>query len=214
MAAGSFGSALHWCPVQRAVLGPGYGRSDQASSSACRPSSTRTSIRTVKVEFLADIASAGNWESAPWCATLDVHPGQLYTAQLSTRTTSAGVTPWRRRCPTSPIGGGRVLPQDRMLLLSRPSTSAQRGARPAGALLHRSGAAAPHRSDHTGVHVLRRFLARHPATLGTRDSRQESSWPTHTLRQQPLLHSASQSVADPRLDRAVRHHAGRDRATE
>src|SRR6202140_714305 len=68
-----------------------------------------------------------------------------------------------------------------MLLLLAPALPAQRGARPAGALLHRSGAAAPYRSHHTGVHVLRRILARQLTTLGTRDSRQESSWPTHTL---------------------------------
>src|SRR5256885_6256176 len=36
------------------------------------------------------------------------------------------------------------------------SLPARRGARAAGALLHRSGAAAPHRSDHPGVHLLRR----------------------------------------------------------
>src|ERR1700686_3529842 len=53
-----------------------------------------------------------------------------------------------------------------MLLLLAPALRAQRGARYAGALLHRSGAAAPYRSHHTGVHVLRRILARHPATLG------------------------------------------------
>src|SRR5207249_3902790 len=55
----------------------------------------------------------------------------------------------------------------RMLLLLTPALPTRRGARPAGALLHRSGAAAPHRSHHAGVHVLRRVLARRPSTLGT-----------------------------------------------
>src|SRR5204862_36349 len=54
-----------------------------------------------------------------------------------------------------------------MLLLLTPALPTRRGARPAGALLHRSGAAAPHRSHHAGVHVLRRVLARCPSTLGT-----------------------------------------------
>src|SRR3979490_3323540 len=38
--------------------------------------------RTVKVEFLADVASAGSWEFRPVLRTLEVHPGQLYTAQF------------------------------------------------------------------------------------------------------------------------------------
>src|SRR5260370_42123767 len=54
-----------------------------------------------------------------------------------------------------------------MLLLLAPALPAQRGARHAGALLHRPGAAAPHRSHPPGVPLLRRILARHPPTLGT-----------------------------------------------
>src|SRR2546430_9070669 len=54
-----------------------------------------------------------------------------------------------------------------MLLLLTPALPTRRGARPAGALLHRSGAAAPHRSPPAGLHVLRRVLARCPSTLGT-----------------------------------------------
>ena len=38
--------------------------------------------RTVTVEFLADVASAGNWDFRPVVRTIEVHPGRLYTAQF------------------------------------------------------------------------------------------------------------------------------------
>jgi cytochrome c oxidase assembly protein subunit 11 len=38
--------------------------------------------RTVTVEFLADVASAGGWEFRPVVRTVQVHPGQLFTAQF------------------------------------------------------------------------------------------------------------------------------------
>jgi cytochrome c oxidase assembly protein subunit 11 len=38
--------------------------------------------RTVTVQFLADVASAGEWEFRPVQRTLKVHPGQLYTAEF------------------------------------------------------------------------------------------------------------------------------------
>jgi cytochrome c oxidase assembly protein subunit 11 len=38
--------------------------------------------RTVTVEFLADVASAGTFEFRPVVRTVQVHPGQLFTAQF------------------------------------------------------------------------------------------------------------------------------------
>ncbi|HTD30669.1 MAG TPA: cytochrome c oxidase assembly protein [Steroidobacteraceae bacterium] len=38
--------------------------------------------RTVTVEFLADVASSGEWEFRPLKRTLEVHPGELYTAEF------------------------------------------------------------------------------------------------------------------------------------
>ncbi|HKT73380.1 MAG TPA: cytochrome c oxidase assembly protein [Steroidobacteraceae bacterium] len=38
--------------------------------------------RTITVEFLADVASAGSWDFRPVVRTVDVHPGQLYTAEF------------------------------------------------------------------------------------------------------------------------------------
>jgi cytochrome c oxidase assembly protein subunit 11 len=38
--------------------------------------------RTITVEFLADVGSAGSWDFRPVVRTVDVHPGQLYTADF------------------------------------------------------------------------------------------------------------------------------------
>ena len=69
-----------------------------------------------------------------------------------------------------------------------------------------------HRPDHARLHLLRRILARHrdarPRAPGNRHGQRTRS------RQHPVLHPARQPVADPRLGRAVHHHAGRDRLPE
>ena len=54
--------------------------------------------RTVTVEFLADVASAGTFEFRPVVRSVEVHPGQLFTAQfyahnLSGRDTTAQAVP-------------------------------------------------------------------------------------------------------------------------
>jgi len=54
--------------------------------------------RTVTVEFLASVASAGEWEFRPVVRTVQVHPGQLFTAQfyahnVSGRDTTAQAVP-------------------------------------------------------------------------------------------------------------------------
>jgi cytochrome c oxidase assembly protein subunit 11 len=38
--------------------------------------------RTVTIEFLADVASSGGWDFRPVVRTIEVHPGQLYSAQF------------------------------------------------------------------------------------------------------------------------------------
>ena len=38
--------------------------------------------RTVTVEFLTSVASAGEWEFRPVVRTVQVHPGQLFTAEF------------------------------------------------------------------------------------------------------------------------------------
>ena len=41
--------------------------------------------RTVTVEFLAEVGSAGGWEFRPLKRTVQVHPGKLYTAEFFAR---------------------------------------------------------------------------------------------------------------------------------
>ena len=82
IAAGSFGFGFALVPLYNVLCSvTGYG--DQAKllqkvSAIEHPQPNRT----VTVEFLTDVASAGNWEFRPVVRTVAVHPGELYTAQF------------------------------------------------------------------------------------------------------------------------------------
>jgi cytochrome c oxidase assembly protein subunit 11 len=82
IAAGSFGFGFALVPLYNVLCAvTGYG--DQAKllqkvSAIEHPDPSRT----VTVEFLADVASAGGWEFRPLKRTVQVHPGQLYTAKF------------------------------------------------------------------------------------------------------------------------------------
>jgi cytochrome c oxidase assembly protein subunit 11 len=82
IAAGSFGFGFALVPLYNVLCAvTGYG--DQAKllqkvSAIEHPDPSRT----VTVEFLADVASAGGWEFRPLKRTVQVHPGQLYTAEF------------------------------------------------------------------------------------------------------------------------------------
>jgi cytochrome c oxidase assembly protein subunit 11 len=98
MAAGSFGFGFALVPLYNVLCSiTGYG--DQAKLLERVQAVEHPDLnRTVKVEFLADVASAGNWEFRPVVRALDVHPGQLYTARfyahnLSGRDTVAQAVP-------------------------------------------------------------------------------------------------------------------------
>ena len=86
IAAGSFGFGFALVPLYNVLCAvTGYG--DQAklrervAVAVERPDVTRT----VTVEFLADVASSGTFEFRPVVRTVEVHPGQLYTAQFYAR---------------------------------------------------------------------------------------------------------------------------------
>ena len=86
IAAGSFGFGFALVPLYNVLCAvTGYG--DQAklrervAVAVERPDVTRT----VTVEFLADVASSGAFEFRPVVRTVEVHPGQLYRAQLYAR---------------------------------------------------------------------------------------------------------------------------------
>ena len=82
MAAGSFGFGFALVPLYNVLCSvTGYG--DQTKLLERVQAVEHPDVnRTVKVEFLADVASAGSWEFRPAVRTIDVHPGELYSAQF------------------------------------------------------------------------------------------------------------------------------------
>jgi cytochrome c oxidase assembly protein subunit 11 len=82
IAAGSFGFGFALVPLYNVLCSvTGYGDQTkllQKVSAIEHPDLKRT----VTVEFLADVASAGGWEFRPVVRTVQVHPGQLFTAQF------------------------------------------------------------------------------------------------------------------------------------
>jgi cytochrome c oxidase assembly protein subunit 11 len=85
IAVGSFGFGFALVPLYNVLCSvTGYG--DQAKllqkyQGLERPDPNRT----VEVEFLTDVASAGSWEFHPEVRTIEVHPGELYTAEFWAR---------------------------------------------------------------------------------------------------------------------------------
>ena len=92
IAAGAFGFGFALVPLYNVLCSvTGYG--DQAKllqkvSAIERPQPNRT----VTVQFVTDVASAGNWEFRPVARSVQVHPGQLYTAQFYAHNLSGGDT--------------------------------------------------------------------------------------------------------------------------
>jgi len=98
IAAGSFGFGFALVPLYNVLCAvTGYG--DQAKLLEKVSAIERPQLnRTVTVEFLADVASAGTFEFRPVVRTVEVHPGELFTAQfyahnLSGRDTVAQAVP-------------------------------------------------------------------------------------------------------------------------
>jgi cytochrome c oxidase assembly protein subunit 11 len=98
IAAGSFGFGFALVPLYNVLCAvTGYG--DQAKLLEKVTAIEHPQLnRTVTVEFLADVASAGTFEFRPVVRTVEVHPGQLFTAQfyahnLSGRDTIAQAVP-------------------------------------------------------------------------------------------------------------------------
>jgi cytochrome c oxidase assembly protein subunit 11 len=98
IAAGSFAFGFALVPLYNVLCSvTGYGdqtRLRERVSAVEHPQLDRT----VTVEFLADVASAGTFEFRPERRTVAVHPGQLFTAQfyahnVSGRATTAQAVP-------------------------------------------------------------------------------------------------------------------------
>ena len=98
IAAGSFGFGFALVPLYNVLCAvTGYG--DQAKLLEKVTAIEHPQVnRTVTVQFLADVASAGTFEFRPVVRTVEVHPGELFTAQfyahnLSGRDTIAQAVP-------------------------------------------------------------------------------------------------------------------------
>jgi cytochrome c oxidase assembly protein subunit 11 len=82
IAAGSFGFGFALVPLYNVLCSvTGYGDQSKLRQQVSAIEHPDVS-RTVTVQFLADVASSGNWEFRPVVRTITVHPGQLYTAQF------------------------------------------------------------------------------------------------------------------------------------
>ncbi|HTD10491.1 MAG TPA: cytochrome c oxidase assembly protein [Steroidobacteraceae bacterium] len=82
IAAGSFGFGFALVPLYNVLCSvTGYG--DQAKLLQKVTAIERPDVnRTVTVEFLTDVASAGEWDFRPVKRRIQVHPGALYTAEF------------------------------------------------------------------------------------------------------------------------------------
>jgi cytochrome c oxidase assembly protein subunit 11 len=82
IAAGSFGFGFALVPLYNVLCSvTGYG--DQAKLLQKVTAIEHPDVnRTVTVEFLTDVASAGEWDFRPVQRRIQVHPGALYTAQF------------------------------------------------------------------------------------------------------------------------------------
>jgi len=118
IALGAFGFGFALVPLYRtlcAVTGYGdQGKLLERSAAVEHPDVNRT----VTVEFLTDVASAGSWDFRPEVRRIEVHPGELYTAQfyahnLSGRDTIAQAVP-------------NIAPPRWRRIFTRPSASASR----------------------------------------------------------------------------------------
>jgi cytochrome c oxidase assembly protein subunit 11 len=81
-AAGAFAFGYALVPLYDVLCDvTGFGnekRLAQRSTFAAKPDSSRT----ITVEFLAELPSNGNWAFRPVLGSMQIHPGQLYTADF------------------------------------------------------------------------------------------------------------------------------------
>ena len=85
IALGAFGFGFALVPLYNVLCSvTGYGdqtKLRQKVAAIEHPDVTRT----VTIEFLGSVASAGSWDFKPKTRTVEVHPGQLYSAEFLAR---------------------------------------------------------------------------------------------------------------------------------
>ena len=83
IAVGSFAFVFALVPLYNVLCSvTGYGDQAKLRERYTAISEQPQLDRTVTVEFLADVASAGTFEFRPVVRTVEVHPGQLFTAEF------------------------------------------------------------------------------------------------------------------------------------
>jgi cytochrome c oxidase assembly protein subunit 11 len=82
-AAGAFAFGFALVPLYNVLCSvTGYGDQTKLQKKVVVASEHPDLNRTVTVEFLTSVASAGEWEFRPVVRTVQVHPGQLFTAEF------------------------------------------------------------------------------------------------------------------------------------
>ena len=84
IAVGAFGFGFALVPLYRVLCSvTGYGDAGKLLEKAKLEASEHPDpTRTVTIEFMTSIASAGSWDFHPVKRTIEVHPGQLYSADF------------------------------------------------------------------------------------------------------------------------------------
>jgi cytochrome c oxidase assembly protein subunit 11 len=84
IAVGAFGFGFALVPLYSVLCSvTGYGDANKLLEKARLEASTHPDTkRTITIEFMTSIASAGSWDFHPVKRTIEVHPGQLYSADF------------------------------------------------------------------------------------------------------------------------------------
>jgi cytochrome c oxidase assembly protein subunit 11 len=81
--AGSFAFGFALVPLYDVLCTiTGLGNQKSLSRAAAFAADSGAATRLVHIDFIANLPTVGNWEFRPVLQSIDVHPGQLYTAQF------------------------------------------------------------------------------------------------------------------------------------
>jgi len=80
IALGSFGFGFALVPLYNVICGVTGVGDQSALLRKVKAIENVDPTRTITIEFLGNVASAGEWDFRPVARTIDVHPGKLYSA--------------------------------------------------------------------------------------------------------------------------------------
>ncbi len=98
IALGSFGFGFALVPLYNVICGVTGVGDQSALLRKVKAIENIDTSRTITIEFLGNVASAGEWDFRPVARTIEVHPGKLYSAEffahnLTGRDTTAQAVP-------------------------------------------------------------------------------------------------------------------------